>query len=139
MNVAYQYTPSMPYELYDSRSSRMERDGKDVRMYFENGFTQMSDAKRVPGNLLIQNVDWEKSHIHLLGETIPFGAFDGRKVELDRFIRQLRVYTFEIISESYGYQTVTYSGNLYLPDWEKLIHITIFLSYSGKIIYEVPD
>ena len=39
-----------------------------------------------------------------------YGKFNGEKLELERFIKRYKNYSFEIVDELYGYNQVLYSG-----------------------------
>lgn len=140
MNITYRYHSTIPYSLHDMRINRIEIVGQDIKFYFEYGYVQLQEPfSQVNGNLLIQKIDFDSSHIYFLSENGKYGNFQGKKMELQSFLQKYSDFSFEVLDELYGYNMVNYCGYLSLPNKEVLIDITLSLYYTGDIIYQVKD
>ncbi len=140
MDVAYQYKPTVPYSLHDMRTEKIELLESSLRFYFPQGYIDMKDScKQVPGNIRIEGVDFDFSYIHLLSESGQNGTFTGKKMEISEFVNTYPHYSFEIIDELYGYNAVTYSGFLSLPDLDSLLEMNIFIYHAGSIVFELAE
>lgn len=140
MNIVYKFKSSIPYGLHDMRVNKIERIENNVRFYFEDGYVKLSEPFcQVKGNILIENIDFDFADVHFLSENGLYGEFKGKKMELSEFIKSYKDFSFEIIDEMYGYNSVSYSGYLSLPEKENLIYISIYLYYTGNIVYETEE
>jgi hypothetical protein len=68
-----------------------------------------------------------------------YGKFNGEKLELERFIKRYKNYSFEIVDELYGYNQVLYSGYLSILETEDLVQMDISIYFTGKIIYDTKE
>ena len=138
MEVIYKYQDDVPYSLHDMRVYKMEIIDSDIRFYFENGYIEKKEPfKQVKGNIKIGKVDFDFSYIHFLSELGQYGDFCGKKIEISEFINTYQKFSFEVIDEMYGYNSVNYSGYISLPDKEKIIDMSISIYYTDNIVYEV--
>lgn len=55
---------------------------------------------------------------------------------LSEFIRRYPEFSFEIVGEYYGYQSLVYGGYLSLPERESVVDMTLSITYIGAIVYE---
>ena len=140
MNIIYKFQPTAPYSLHDMKISNIEAVGENVRLYFDNGYICMQeDFPQVDGNILLEGVDFDASYIHFLSENGAYGDFNGEKISILEFVKCYKDFSFEIIDETHGYNTVVYSGYLSLPKREPLIDATFSFYYTGNIVYELKD
>ena len=138
MNVTYHFEPTIPYSLHDMRVNQIERVGNHLRFYFETGYIELKDNfQPVDGNLLIEDVDMDFSDVHFLSENGAYGRFSGERMKLEDFLKNYNDFFFEILDESYGYNTVLYQGYLSLPKKNNLIDMTMSIYYTGNIVYEL--
>ena len=138
MNITYHFEPTIPYSLHDMRVNQIERVGNHLRFYFETGYIELKDNfQQVDGNLLIEDVDMNFSDVHFLSENGAYGRFSGERMELEDFLKNYNDFFFEILDESYGYNTVLYQGYLSLPKKNNLIDMTMSIYYTGNIVYEL--
>ena len=61
----------------------------------------------------------------------------GERMKLEDFLKNYNDFFFEILDESYGYNTVLYQGYLSLPKKNNLIDMTMSIYYTGNIVYEL--
>ena len=128
MDVAYRFSSSIPYSLHD---------GRVHKMVGENGYLELSQPPRpVEGQVRIRQVDEDFSYIHFLSDCGRFGSFQGEKMPLSEFIRRYPEFSFEIVGEYYGYQSLVYGGYLSLPERESVVDMTLSVTYAGAIVYE---
>ncbi len=140
MNITYHFEPTIPYSLHDMRVNQIERVGNHLRFYFETGYIELKDNfQQVDGNLLIEDVDMNFSDVHFLSENGAYGRFSGERMELEDFLKNYNDFFFEILDESYGYNTVFYQGYLSLPKKNNLIDMTMSIYYTGNIVYELKE
>ena len=140
MNMVYGFHPTMPYDLHDMTIGKIEIAGEHIRFYFDQGYRMgKENSPQVNGNILIEKVDLDFSYIHFLSDNGTYGNFHGKKLEIPRFIKNYKDFSLELIQETYGYHSMVYAGYLRLPKRKKIIDMTISLSYTGNIIYEIKD
>ena len=137
MDVAYRFSSSIPYSLHDGRVNRMVWEDGDLRLFFEDGYLELSQPPRpVEGQVRIRQVDEDFSHVHFLSDYGRFGSFQGEKMPLSEFIRRYPDFSFEIVDEHDGYQGLIYGGYLSLPERENVVDMTLSITYTGAIFYE---
>ena len=137
MDVAYRFSSSIPYSLHDGRVNRMAWENGDLRLFFEDGYLKLSQPPRpVEGQVRIGKVDEDFSYIHFLSDCGRFGSFQGEKIPLSEFIRRYPEFSFEIVGEYYGYQSLVYGGYFSLPERENVVDMTLSITYAGAIVYE---
>ena len=90
----------------------------------------------VDGNITIQGVDFDYVTILLLNKNGEYGEFLGQKLSLDEFLGKYDKYSFEIVDELYGYNTVEYNGFLSILGQSECIEMTISIYHFGDIWYE---
>ena len=140
MDVVYKYKPSIPYSLHDMRVNKIELAESRIRFYFEYGYMDIQNScKQVDGNIRVEGVDFDFSYIHLLSENGQYGTFTGKKMEISEFIKAYPYFSFEIIDEMYGYNAVTYSGYVSLPDSDSLIDMNLSIYHTGNIVFELAE
>ena len=137
MDVVYRFQSSIPYSLHDGRVNRMVWENGDLRLFFEDGYLELSQPPRpVEGQVRIRQVDEDFSYVHFLSDYGRFGSFQGEKMPLSEFIRRYPDFSFEIVGEYYGYQSLVYGGYLSLPERESVVDMTLSITYTGAIVYE---
>lgn len=140
MNVVYKFKPSIPYSLHDMRVSKIKVVENNIRLYFDYGYLKLEKPfYQVDGNILIENIDFDCSDVHFLSDNGSYGEFSGKKINFLEFIKRYEEFSFEIIDEMYGYNSLIYLGYLSLPNRENLIYISIYLYYTGNIVYETTE
>lgn len=140
MITLYKYKSDIPYSLHDMRICKIESIGNSLKLYFENGYESCKEPyQQVNGNITIEEVDYDFCFAYLLSENGSFGAFNGRKLCLLDFLKEYTNYSFEVVDESYGYNSVVYNGYLSLPERDNSIEITIAIYHLGNIIYETEQ
>ena len=137
MDVVYRFQSSIPNSLHDGRVNRMVWEDGDLRLFFEDGYLELSQQPHpVEGQVRIRQVDEDFSYIHFLSDYGRFGLFQGEKMPLSEFIRRYPEFSFEIVGEYYGYQSLVYGGYLSLPERESVVDMTLSITYAGAIVYE---
>lgn len=141
MDVIYKHQSTVPYSLHDMRVSSMERSEQTIRFYFEYGYIDIRETvKQVAGNLRIEGVDLDFSHVYFLSEGGQCGEFHGKKMELAAFLQEYQTFDFfEVMDEMYGYNAVIYQGHLALSRQESLIEVAISIYYTGNLVFELED
>lgn len=137
MITLYKYKADVPYSLHDMRICKIESIEKSLKLYFENGYVACTEPyQQVNGTISIEEVDYDFCFAYLLSDNGKFGAFNGKKLALLDFLREYTNFSFEVVDESYGYNSVVYNGYLILLEKEDLIELTLTIYHSGNIIYE---
>ena len=86
MDVVYRFQSSIPYSLHDGRVNRMVWENGDLRLFFEDGYLELSQPPRpVEGQVHIRQVDEDFSYIHFLSDYSRFGSFQGEKMPISEF------------------------------------------------------
>ena len=137
MITLYKYKADYPYALHDMRICKIENLNKSLKLYFENGYVSNKEPyQQVSGNISIEEVDYNFCYAYLLSDYGNTGTFIGKKLELLDFFREYTNFSFEVVTESYGYNRVVYNGYIILPDKEDFTELTLEIYHFGKIIYE---
>ena len=137
MDVVYRFQSSILYSLHDGRVKRMVWENGDLRLFFEDGYLKLSQPPRpVEGQVRIRQVDEDFSYVHFLSDYGRFGSFQGEKMPLSEFIRRYPDFSFEIVGEYYGCQSLVYGGYLSIPERESVVDMTLSITYTGAIVYE---
>jgi len=138
--TSYKYKSDIPYSLHDMRICNIENIGESLKFYFENGYESCTEPyEQVNGNITIEEVDYDFCFAYILSDNGNVGTFTGRKLALIDFIEEYKNFSFEVIDEDYGYNSVTYSGFLDLPERDASIELTISIYHFGNIIYETEE
>ena len=137
MITLYKYKSDIPYSLHDMRICKIESIDKLLKLYFEDGYFSCSKPyQHVKGNVSIENVDYDFSFAYLLSDNGNFGVFSGKKFFLSDFLAKYTGFSFEVVNEAYGYNSVVYNGYLKLPKKDDFIELTLTIYYFGNIVYE---
>lgn len=140
MITLYKYKSDIPYSLHDMSICKIESIGESLKFHFENGYESCTEPyQQVNGNITIEEVDYDFCFAYLLSDNGTFGAFNGRKLALLDFLKEYKNISFEVIDESYGYNSVAYNGYLSLPERDDSIELTITIYHFGNIIYETDQ
>lgn len=140
MITLYKYKADVPYSLHDMRICKIESIKKSLKLYFENGYVASTEPYRqVNGNITIEEVDYDFCFAYLLSDNGSFGTFNGKKLSLLDFLEEYTKFSFEVVDENYGYNSVVYNGYLMLPEKNDLIELTLTIYHFGNIIYETEQ
>ena len=137
MITKYKYKSTIPYSLHDMVVTAISHDDDSIHLEFDGGYEKLDEiCSRVDGNITIQGVDFDFVNILLLNKNGDYGQFLGQKLSLDEFLGKYDKYSFEIVDELYGYNTVEYSGFLSILGQRECIEMTISIYQVGDIWYE---
>lgn len=137
MITPYKYKADAPYSLHDMRICKMECIGKSLKLSFETGFVECTEPYRqVNGHITIEEVDYDFCFAYVLSKDGRFGAFRGKKLSLQDFLKKYPSFSFEVVDESFGYNSVVYNGYLLLPKKKDFIELTLTVYHFGSILYE---
>ena len=137
MITLYKYKSDVPYSLHDMRICKIESIDKSLKLYFENGYVSCTEPyKQVNGNISIEEVDYNFSFAYVLSYNGDLETFSGKKFDLLDFLREYTNFSFEVVGESYGYNSVNYGGYLKLPEKDEIIELNLDIYHFGNIIYE---
>ena len=140
MITRYKYNHDLPYSLHDMRVSSISHEGNSVVLQFENGYVSTKEPyPQVPGSITVEKVDADFMDVMLLSKYGKYGEFRGEKLTLDEFLNRYKEYSFEIVDELYGYNSVQYGGYLSVPDSEILTEMTLSIYYWGETVYKTEE
>ena len=109
MRTEYKHNPPIPYSLHDMRVKKIIIQDKTIVLEFEDGYEKLTEPfEQVEGNITIEGVDFDCTCVMLQSKWGNYGKFNGEKLELERFIKRYKNYSFEIVDELYGYNQVLY-------------------------------
>lgn len=140
MITTYKYQFNAPYALHDMRINKIENTDNSLKIYFENGYVSSTEPyQQVNGNISIEKVDYDFCYAYILSNDGNLGEFIGKKITLLDFIKEYKEFSFEVVDESYGYNSVVYNGYLILPGKDSFIELTLTIYHFGNIIYETDQ
>ena len=116
---------------------KIESIGESLKFYFEEGYESCTEPyPRVNGTITIEEVDYDFCFAYVLSKDGRFGAFRGKKLSLQDFLKKYPSFSFEVVDESFGYNSVVYNGYLLLPKKKDFIELTLTVYHFGSILYE---
>lgn len=140
MITNYKYKPTIPYSLHDMVVNKITHNEDAIHLQFDHGYVSLKEPyHQVDGNITIQGVDFDFVTVMLLSKNGGYGVFKGCKLSLDEFLAKYDAYSFEIVDELYGYNSVEYSGFLSVPRQNDLIEMTLSIYHFGDIVYDTEE
>ncbi len=130
-----------PFGLQDMIFDRMEVRDNNLILFFPEGIISNSDPYQViSGSVILTQVDFEDSFVHLLSHYAMLGEFAGRKVELLRFLHDYRFRDFEISNEYHGHDSTIYKGYFArFNDQDLVVEAMIEITHHGDVVYQTKD
>ena len=132
---------NLPFSLHDQIVIGFAAEDNRLEMLFESGFLSITGPlKQVQGKIEFEKVDWDFCHVYVL--EFPeghcnLGNFQGKKMELLDFIKQNKNIRFEIIDETYGYNTSKFDG--YLWDETSMKECMVEIYHLGDMNYLIEE
>lgn len=133
---------NLPYSLHDAVVNSIEFKENGILMHFQDGFYGITKTvTQVNEKIEIENIDWDFSYVYLLEYKDVLcgnvGELRGIKMELRTFVDNYKNYRFEIIDETYGYNTSKFDG--YFSDGESEKECRIEIYHLGDMSYIVDE
>ena len=129
-----------PYSLHDMTINNIEIIGTEINLFFEHGFIKTNDPyNQVEGSIKIEDVNFYFSNIYFLSKNGSNGNYDGKKITIKDFLKQYKDYSFEVVSELFGYNNVEYGGFLTIPGKKDYVEIKLDLYYEGNLTYYTKE
>ena len=141
MITRYKYQPKAPCSLHDMTVDKIECREKTICVHFKDGWSRQPYPQGEE-NITIEGVDFDAVSVLLLSKNGEYGDFEGQKLSLQDFLKNYTNFILEIIDDKYGYNSVEYSGYLYLelPNDNRLtIEMIISIYHFGDIIYDMKE
>ena len=138
MTTKYKYQPQTPCGLHDMTVDKIELREKAICFHFKDERSREPHPQE--GNITIEGVDFDAVSVLLLSQNGEYGAFEGHKLSLQDFLKNYTNFSFEIIEDKYGYNSVEYCGYLYLElpnDNRVTIEMIISIYHFGDIVYDI--
>lgn len=124
----------LPYSLHDMRVTEMQINEDELTLKFADGFERIGKAcTRVDGELCFHKVDWDFCFAYVLDFASNAGSFTGRKQFLQDFALENSKLDFEIVDETYGYNSSKFAG--YLSVGSELKECNIEIYHLGAMEY----
>lgn len=140
MITKYKYKSDIPYSLHDMIIKKIRCNEDSVKLLFKHGYVSTTQPyPQVKGNITIQGVDQDFSVVWLLSKYGRHGKFKGRKMSLKKFLKKYKKYSFEVVDELYGYNSVQYSGYLSLTGSKVMTEMTLSIYHFGEIVYKTEE
>lgn len=133
----YKYQQMTPYSLHDMTVNKIECMNNEIRLWVKDEWSKQTIVQE--GSMIIEGVDFDCSNVLLLNKNGEYGNFDGQKLSIQEFLKKYNGFTFEIISDKYGYNMVEYRGFIYLKTKEVIcetIEMIISIYHFGDIVYD---
>ena len=125
---------TLPYNLHDMHVTGLIVDGNDIILQFKDGIYQnMIDGERVKGEIRFHKADRDFCFAYVLDFCGNEGTFTGRKQFLADFAEKNKTLDFEIIDETYGYNSSRFAG--WLWSGEKPKECVLELYHFGSMEY----
>ena len=127
-----------PYSLHDMNVIDFEATGNTLIMRTQSGIVKTTPPFGQPnGSIEFHNVQWDFSYAYLLDFTGNVGSFSGEKLFLKDFIEKFKPFGFNVMDETYGYNTAKFSG--YLLYNRRHYECFIEIYHEGDMIYVTDE
>lgn len=128
----------VPYSLHDMRVIGFEVKGDTLIMRTQSGMTKTTEPYGQPdGYVEFQKVDWDFCYAYTMDILSNEGKFSGRKMSLQNFISEFENSGFEVIDETFGYNSSKFSG--WLLQKRHLQECSIEIYHLGDMVYVTED
>lgn len=129
-----------PYSLHDARICGMTLENGELLLTFDCGYIDTAPPYRqVQGSIRISGVDLDFCCVYLMEYTDVlcgnYGAFRGRKLPLDEFVRSFE--GLDVMDETYGYNQLKLTG--FYSCGEYVLESIIEIYYEGDMSYLVEE
>ena len=133
---------SLPYSLHDAYVLAVQVQGDTLRLMTQSGYVcTAGPCEQVEGDVEITGVDWDFSSVYVMEYHDVlcgnYGAFTGRKMTVEAFLREYPQAGLDIMDETYGYHQVKLDGYLNLGD--RCLELRLELCYDGEFRYLLKD
>ena len=140
--VVKQPNPDPPYSLHDACISELRAEGDTLRLVTQYGYVRTEEPfDQVEGDVEFTGVDWASSYVYIMDYQDVLcgncGAFTGRKMTLETFLREHPRDTLEILDEAWGFRQANLSGFLNLRD--RLAECKLEIWYTGEFRYLLKE
>lgn len=133
----------LPYSLHDARVNKIEVVADKAVLNFSIGYFKPTDDDCLPVKreaiISIYGLDLDFCNVYLIAIKNNYGKFTGEKLGLEMFIKQYREIDFEIVNETYGYNTTKFSGYLYEGKSEITKECIFEFYHFGEMKYTNED
>ena len=128
----------VPYSLHDMRVIEFQVREDTLILRTQSGMSRTTEPYVQPdGYVEFQKVDWDFCFAYTMDILANEGEFHGRKMSLKDFISEFVNSAFEVIDETFGYNSTKFSG--WLLQKGHLQECTIELYHLGDMIYVTED
>ncbi len=128
----------VPYSLHDMRVIQFEVSGDTLIMRTQSGMTETTEPYGQPdGYIEFHQVDWDFCFAYTMDILANEGEFHGRKMSLQDFIGEFENSGFEVIDESFGYNSSKFSG--WLLQKRHLQECIIEICHLGDMVYVTEE
>lgn len=128
----------VPYSLHDMRVIEFEVNGNTLIMRTQFGMTKTTEPYGQPdGYVEFQQVDWDFCYAYTMDILANEGEFQGRKMSLQKLIAEFENSGFEVIDETFGYNTTKLAG--WLLQKGHLQECTLEIYHLGDMIYVTKE
>ncbi len=120
------------YSLHDMNIVEIQVNGNDITMKTLSGVVETTPPYGQPdGYIEFHNVQWDFSYVYLLN-TGNIGPISGEKMFLKDFILKYPNTCFNVLDETYGYNSTKYSGFRTIGDDNECI---IEIYHEGDMVF----
>lgn len=132
----------LPYSLHDRTVIGFEVANDILRMQFQDGFVKTIEPfEQIDGSIEFEKIDWDFSFVYLLEYQNVLcgnvGCFTGSKMNLKDFINHFNEFTFEVVDETYGFNTSKFDG--YFSGKDEIKECMIEIYHLGDMSYIVKE
>ena len=120
----------------------LQAEGDTLRLITQYGYMRITEpSEQVEGDVEVTGVDWESSYVYVMEYQDVLcgncGAFSGRKMTLDAFLREYSEGTLDIMDESYGFRLAALGGFLNLRD--RILEFKLEIYHTGEVRYLLKE
>ena len=125
------------FSLYGSKVNRIKIHNKTLTLTVEEMYQLVDGEERAfSGEISFKDCDVDLCSVLIFNKTLGKGRFTGKSICLRDFMNEYVDSQFEIITEGYFANTITYTGWLW-ADEKPPVSTIIYIWNSGDMVYRV--
>ena len=125
------------FSLYGSKVNRIKIHNKTLTLTVEEMYQLVDGEERAfSGEISFKDCDVDLCSVLIFNKALGKGRFTGKSICLRDFMNEYVDSQFEIITEGYFANTITYTGWLW-ADEKPPVSTIIYIWNSGDMVYRV--
>ncbi len=137
--IKYDKNSNIPFSLHDSRIHEIKLHNKILTLKVHKLFQYTSnEEKAYLGEICFHGCDLDLCSVLIFNKILGEGYFNGKAISMKEFMDKYHNSEFEIITEGYFGNTITYTGWLWEEE-KNPVSTIMYIWNSGDMEYCFDD